>query len=114
MSRLDNLPEDIQGLIKYHMLCDNYFFVVQDRIISEISELTIYDVAYLNIINKANKTILKEMCKSVKIKPDKVEYFSRVNLMEKRLNRKFELFDKVRDYWIRSGKGDRKCKKIKM
>jgi tagatose-1,6-bisphosphate aldolase non-catalytic subunit AgaZ/GatZ len=66
-------------------------------------------VAYLNIINKANKTMLKKMCKPLKIK-EELEYFMRVNLMEKKLNRKFQLNDQVRDYWIRSGKGDKKTK----
>jgi hypothetical protein len=86
----------------------NYFVVVQDTIIRDLESITVYDAAYLSIINGANKTMLKKMCKPLKIKQDKVEYFMRVSLMEHRLNRKFQLIDKVRDYWIRSGKGDRK------
>jgi len=118
MSRLDNLPTEIIDLIKYYMIVQeserrNYFVVVQDTIIRDLSSLTIYDMAYLNIINGANKTILKKMCKPLKIKQDKVEYFMRVSLMEHRLNRKFGIFDHVRDYWIRSGKGDKKKKIVR-
>ena len=110
MNYLDKLPGDIIDLIKYYTISEDYFVVVQDNIIRDLAGLSIYDVAYLLDINKANKTKLKEMCKSVKVKVDKVEYFTRINLMEARLNRKLDLFDKVRMYWIRSGKGDKKIK----
>lgn len=108
MNHLDKLPGDVIDLIKYYTVAEEYFVVVQDNIIRDLAELTIYDVAYLLIINKANKTKLKEMCKPLKVKVDKVEYFTRINLMEARLNRKFELLDQVKCYWIRSGKGNKR------
>ena len=117
MNHLDNLPTDIEGIIKYYMIVgdkSDYFLNCQDRIIGYFSELTIFDVAYLDIVNKSNKINLKELCKSVKIKPSpRGEYFTRINLMEVRLNQEIDYVlprQKWCMYFLQSGKGEKKIK----